>query len=189
MDVVDGAFSAPSHAPVRGRFLATFTAPGAPGFSRQFTKDASDYFVDMTQSGEAGCVTPVEPGVTINIGTRDDAGRLVAKLVIPLASYTNEAVALRLDDGDSSPLASASLGALRPWGGSGKVWQYSARGPGVKTVLLRDLGPRRPGRFQLAVLAARWFTAAAANQRAADTLLTVTIGAECVRHAATKKVD
>jgi len=107
----------------------------------------------------------------------------------PAGAYTNEAVALRLDDGDSSPLASARLGALRPWAGSGKVRRYRARGPGVKTVLLRDLGPRRPGRFQLTVLAARWFTAAAANQRAADTLLTVTIGAECVRHAATKKVD
>ena len=68
----------------------------------------------------------------------------------PTGAYTNEAVGLRLDDGDSSPIASASVGALRLWGGSGKVWQ---------------------------------------NQRAADTVLTVTIGAECVRHAATKKVD
>ncbi|MCI0749680.1 MAG: hypothetical protein L0Y32_03915 [Nevskiales bacterium] len=47
VNVVDGAFSAPSLAPVRGRFLAVFTHPLGQKFGKRFNKDASDYFVSV----------------------------------------------------------------------------------------------------------------------------------------------
>jgi hypothetical protein len=43
--VVNGGFSLPSLATPKGRFLATFTDPSGHGISKQFNKDASDYFL------------------------------------------------------------------------------------------------------------------------------------------------
>jgi hypothetical protein len=45
--VIDGAFSAPSLKFLRGRFWAEFTDAGGRSFSRQFNKDAGDYFLLM----------------------------------------------------------------------------------------------------------------------------------------------
>lgn len=47
LDVVNGAFSAPSLASVRGRFRAVFTNSAGKKFSKRFNKDASDYFVSI----------------------------------------------------------------------------------------------------------------------------------------------
>ncbi len=47
--VVNGAFSAPSLASLRGRFIAVFTGEGGRSFSRQFNKDASNYFLFMDE--------------------------------------------------------------------------------------------------------------------------------------------
>ena len=47
LDVANGAFSVPSLAAVKGRFLAHFTNATGQGFSKQFNKDASDYFLFM----------------------------------------------------------------------------------------------------------------------------------------------
>jgi uncharacterized repeat protein (TIGR01451 family) len=54
--VVHGAFTAASLTAVRGRFVATFTDPAGRQVSRQFTKDASAYFLPITS---ASAVTDV----------------------------------------------------------------------------------------------------------------------------------
>jgi hypothetical protein len=56
-------------------------------------------------------------------------------------------------------------------------------------VRLRNLAPRKPGIFQVKTKAKRWFTAAAADEPAASTVLQVNVGAACFTRAATKKVD
>ena len=43
--------------------------------------------------------------------------------------------------------------------------------------------------MQLSVKARRWFSADDANQPAASTTLTVTIGGQCFAHVVTKKSD
>ncbi len=43
--LVNGAFSALTLESLRGRFTASFTAPGATPITRRFTKDASRYYV------------------------------------------------------------------------------------------------------------------------------------------------
>ena len=50
VDVINGAFSAPSLAAVRGRFTAIYTDNEGETFSKCFNKDASDYFLPMVKS-------------------------------------------------------------------------------------------------------------------------------------------
>ena len=50
-NIVNGFFSAPSLATVRGRFLAVFTNTSGQSFPKQFTKDASDYFLLIPDDG------------------------------------------------------------------------------------------------------------------------------------------
>jgi uncharacterized repeat protein (TIGR01451 family) len=50
-DVVNGAFGVPAFAARRGRFVAAFRDPSGNATVRQFSKDASDYFVLIAPSG------------------------------------------------------------------------------------------------------------------------------------------
>jgi hypothetical protein len=77
------------------------------------------------------------------------------------------------------------VGALRPLGRSGTKWQYKFSGNGLRKVVLKNAGAT----MQVKVAAKKWFTAAAANQSAADTRLTITIGTQCFTHVVTKKTD
>ena len=86
------------------------------------------------------------------------------------------------------PIARRAVGPLPPQGSSGKFWQFKAPSA-LQKVSLKDLAPRQPGKFQLKAKATHWFTAAAANQPAADTMLTVTMGSQCFSHPVTKKRD
>jgi uncharacterized repeat protein (TIGR01451 family) len=52
-DVINGAFAAPSLAVVRGRFIAVYSDNDGQTFSRQFNKDASNYFLSMVKSNAA----------------------------------------------------------------------------------------------------------------------------------------
>jgi len=125
----------------------------------------------------------------VKLTTKKEAGKLSAHMTIDLSVYSNEPVSVRLDDRDSAPIALESVGALPPKGTSGKQWQFQTKDDGLKKVSLKSLAPRHPGKFVLGVTAKHWFTAAAANQPATDTTLTVTIGGQCFTHAATKKID
>ena len=110
-------------------------------------------------------------------------------MVIPLAGYSTEPVTVSLSDSDTASIASQAVGALPPQGTSGKNWQFKTRADGVQKVKLQNLASRQPGMFKLTVKTKHWFTAAAANQIAPDTTLTVRIGNLCFPHAATRKVD
>jgi hypothetical protein len=144
-----------------------------------------------TTTQPAGC-TPVpvlDPKANVRVTAHNDAGRIRAKMKIGLAGYESEPVTVSLSDGDTPTIASQSVGTLPPLGTSGKRWKFRTVVDGVQKVVLHDLGPRQAGTFDLSVRTRRWFTAAAANQSAANTVLTVQIGNRCFTHAATRKVD
>jgi hypothetical protein len=134
------------------------------------------------------CGTVVaDPLAKVTVTTRREAGTLSAKMYIPLATYTNEPVRVRLDDTDTTPIAEALLGSIPPKGRAPfKQWRFKTKAPGVQQFALRDKGT---GQLQLTVRAKKWFSAAAANQAATGTTLTVTIGGQCLSHVVTKKTD
>jgi hypothetical protein len=82
-----------------------------------------------------------------------------------------------------------SLSALPPVGKAPfKKWVRKTKlKTGVVQVQLQKT--KSPGAFKLAVKAKRWFTAAEANQPAASSDLTVTVGTQCFRLPVTKKTD
>lgn len=120
------------------------------------------------------------------VRARRDAGQLRLKADLPLSSYDSEPVTVRIDDTDSQPIAQQAMGTLPPKGASGERWQFSTKAPGVQKVQLR-LKP--PGIYRLLVKSKRWFQAADADQSAANTRVTVSIGTQCFARAATVKVD
>jgi hypothetical protein len=109
-------------------------------------------------------------------------------MTIGLGSYAGEPVTVRLDDTDTQPIAARAFVSIPPFGSAGTRWRFKAK-DGVQKVQLKDLGASHPGMFQLVVKAKHWFTAAAANDVAENTHLTVTIGAQCFTHVVTKKTD
>jgi hypothetical protein len=135
------------------------------------------------------CPTISDPHANVKLTAKKDAGKLSARAMIDLSTYADESVTVRLDDPDTAPIVIQSVGALPPKGSSGKLWQFHTRSDGLQKVSLKNLAPRFPGKFKLSATAKHWFTAAAANQPATDTTLTVIIGSECFRHVATKKND
>src|SRR5207249_1590738 len=130
--------------------------------------------------------TITDPKATISIKTLGDAGRLNVKALIALGSYVNEPVGVRLDDSDSMPIVRQTIGSLLPVRSSGTAFRFKTKALGVQQVRLKAAGA---GIYKLAIKAKRWFTAAAANDTAANTRLTVTIGTQCFSHATTKKTD
>jgi hypothetical protein len=139
----------------------------------------------------SGCtnVPVVDERANVKVIARNDAGRISARMQIDLAGYTADQVTVRLADTDTPTIASQGVGSLPAIGSSGKKWQFKTRNDGVQKVSLINLAPRQPGKFKLQVKAKHWFTAAAANQPAANTQLTVQIGNLCFTHAATRKTD
>ena len=134
-----------------------------------------------------GCTNLVsDPNASVVVRTKKGAGRLTVSAKIPLGTYSGEPLSIRLDDSDSQPIASKALGPLPRRGKSGKLWKYSGRGNGLTKLSLKDLGG---GTFKLEASAKKWVSAAAANQTAAQTKLTVTIGSQCFTHVVTKKID
>ncbi len=132
-----------------------------------------------------------DPKAKIDVKTRNEIGKLSAKMVIPLALYMGDPVVVRLDDGDSQPIAIRSFLTLPPLGTSGTKWRFKSKSDGVQKVQLKSLEPKQPGMSQIIVKTKRWFTAAAANDPTpANTRLTITIGGtQCYTHVATKKTD
>ena len=120
--------------------------------------------------------------------TKGEKGQLGAKMLIPLGAYNGEHVNVRLDDGDTQPIAERTLPEVAPRAAPGKLWKFKSKS-GLTQVQLKNLDPKQPGMFQLVVQSKKWFTAAAANETAANTRLTVTIGSQCFMHPATKKTD
>ena len=130
--------------------------------------------------------TIADPKAKVAIKTRNEAGQLSVKTVLALGSYAGEPVSVRLDDGDSAPIVRQTIGGLLPVGSSGTSFRFKTKALGVQQVQLKAAGP---GAFKLGIKAKHWFTAAAADDTAANTRLTVTIGTRCFTHAATAKKD
>jgi len=127
---------------------------------------------------------------SVKVTARNDVGRVNAKMTVKLpAGYSGESVTVSLSDSDTPTIASQALGALPPLGSSGTRWQFRTTATGVQKVALHKLGGKLPDSFKLSVKTRSWFSAAAANQSAPNTLLTVQIGNRCFTHAATRKVD
>ena len=117
------------------------------------------------------------------MNAHNGAGMLSAKLVLALpGGYVNEPLTVDLVD-TSGPLASQSLTLLPPVGRSSAKWQLKTKRDGLQKVLLKGI-KSSPGQFQLKLKAKHFF--AAANDSAANTRLTVTLGGRCFAHAASK---
>ncbi len=146
-----------------------------------------------TCGGDCSCQCTnlvVDPKAKIDVNTKKGIGKLTAKMLIPLGPYTGDPIVVRLDDGDSAPIAARSLATLPPLGASGAQWQFKAKVDGLQQVQLKSLETKMPGMSQITVKAKRWFTAAAANDTAANTRLTITVGGvQCYTHVVTKKTD
>ncbi len=143
---------------------------------------------------QSDCTCPctnevTDPKATITVKTKREAGSLTVRLLIPLDTYAGEAVAVRLDDTDSTPISQQAVGALPAKGKTGKVWEYKVKPKGLQRVTLTKLSPRQPGMFRAVVKASKWFTTNAANQSAAETRLTLSIGGRCFTHVVKKKTD
>jgi hypothetical protein len=95
---------------------------------------------------------------------------------------------VRLSDTDSPLIVAQTVGTLPPQGTSGKRWQFRSAADGLQKVALKWRAPRQPG-TKVALKAKRWFTAAAADQSAGSTLLTVQVGGVCYTHPVTNKRD
>ena len=133
--------------------------------------------------------TPVsDPKAKVTLKTKAESGKLTAKFEIPLGSYAGEPVTVRLSDTDTDPIQVLNVGPLTAKGTSGKKFEYKAK-TGLQKVQLGDRTSKTLLSFSVALKAAHWFTAADANQPAAGTTLTVTIGPRCFTHVATKKQD
>jgi hypothetical protein len=133
-----------------------------------------------------------DPNAKVEVKTKNEIGKLTAKMVIPLGPYTGDAVVVRLDDADSQPIAIRSLLALPPLGASGTKWRFKSKADGLQQVQLKSLEAKQPGMSQIVVKTKRWFTAAAANDPTpgANTRLTITFGGtQCYTHVLTKKTD
>lgn len=133
----------------------------------------------------------VDPKAKVQITTKNGAGQLAATVTLALDGYAGEPVTIALADGDSPLIARTTLGALAPIGKPPfKKWLRKASGKtGVLQVKLQSRGSRQPGLWKLGLKAKRWFTADAADQPAGATYLTIGVGTQCFRVAATKKSD
>lgn len=138
------------------------------------------------------CVGDVaDPKASIQVKTKKESGQLKVKMLVALPSDPGptDVVTVRLDDGDTQPIARRTLLPLVPVGAPGKLWRFADKAGGLRRVQLKSLGTKQPGMYQLAIDAKSWFTAAAADDTAPNTRVTVTIGAQCFTHVATKKTD
>jgi hypothetical protein len=138
---------------------------------------------------DALCSGPTDAKDAVMLRTVRQAGQLNARLTVPLAAYAGEPVTVRLDDTDSSPIVVETVATLPPKGARGNMWQYRVTSDGLRSVRLKNLAPRLPGRFQVQVMARRWFSTQDANRPAPETTLTVSIGNNCYSHGATRKMD
>jgi hypothetical protein len=119
----------------------------------------------------------------VKVTAHNGVGVLTAKLMLDLGTYVHEPVSVALAD-TGGTLASQSMVLLPPLGKKGNKWQRKSKLDGVQKVLLTSLGPAFPGQFRLTLKAKHFF--AAANDTAANTRLTVTVGGQCFAHAASK---
>src|SRR5262249_30290601 len=165
------------------------TCAGAGTTTTTSTQPGGTTTTTSTLPGGCTPVPVVDPRASVRVTTRNAAGKVTGRMLITLAAYAGEPVTVSLSDSDTPTIASQSFAALPAQGTSGRKWQFKTLADGVQKVTLQDKTSRQPNTFKVSVNAKHWFTAAAANQLAADTNLTVRIGNLCFTHVATKKTD
>jgi Tol biopolymer transport system component len=132
------------------------------------------------------CTAISDPSTVIKVDAKNDVGKLVAKLALPLSSYDDLPLTVSLVDSDGT-IASQAVGAVSPKGRSGKKWQYKVSTvAGVGKVQLAK-SASNPNALQVRIKAKGWFTSAAADQTASNTRLVLTLGSRCYSFTVTKK--
>jgi Tol biopolymer transport system component len=128
------------------------------------------------------CTNLTDPDALVKMTAKHDAGKLTAKFTVPFQSYDGFPITLTLVDNDGT-IASQQIG-LAAKGHSGKLWQFKIKGVGVFKVQIKEV---TPGTFAVKIKAKQWFTAAQANQSAANTQLLISGPGQCFSHIVTKK--
>jgi Tol biopolymer transport system component len=131
------------------------------------------------------CTNLNDPTATVKLTAKKNAGKLTAKLTLPIQSYDDFPIALSLVDSDGT-ITRQKLGVLPAKGHSGRTWQFKIAGVGVYKVQLKEIAP---GTFALKIKAKHWFTAAQANQSATNTHLLIGVHGECFSQVVTGKKD
>jgi uncharacterized repeat protein (TIGR01451 family) len=72
MDVINGAFAAPSLATARGRFIAVYSDNNGQTFSKQFNKDASNYFLSVVKSNATADLSVAQDGTPDQVTIGND---------------------------------------------------------------------------------------------------------------------
>ena len=125
----------------------------------------------------------------VGMNTVDGAGVLSVRLTVPLDSYGGEAVELRIDDPDSTPIARRRVSGLAPRGRRGNHWLYRFPDPSQPRIRIQDVSRRLPGHHRISIQARRWYDAGDADYPADETMLTIQVGSECFVHPVTRKLD
>jgi Tol biopolymer transport system component len=133
------------------------------------------------------CANVLDSRTRVLLRTRNGAGQLVVTAFLPLASYVDAPVTVRLDDDNSSPMVQQAVGALAPVGQSNKKWQFKTKADGVQSVQI--VKTSQPGQHKLTVRSKRWFTNLQADDAKEDTHVTITVGTQCFTHEVTTKVE
>lgn len=135
---------------------------------------------------DAPCTDVTGPRTSVTVRAGKDKGMITAKLTVPLLDYAGDPVRVELSDRDG--LIAATTVPSVPRRGTRNVWSW--KGPvGLRKLQLKDRAPAATGTFDVSVKTKRWFSAAAADRPAADTILRVHVGERCFEHRATRKID
>jgi Tol biopolymer transport system component len=132
------------------------------------------------------CLPLSDPKATVNVRSTRNAGTVAVKLTLPAlpSPYMGTGVAVRLFDTDGI-VVQQELAAVPAKGKSGRVWQYKAKGDGLKQVTIK--ATKIPNVYKVVVKSKRWFASALADQPAASTSFAFSIGGQCFVHVVTKK--
>src|SRR5262249_50201305 len=129
------------------------------------------------------CERITDPRAKVEV-SRDD-GRVEAKVLLPLESYTGEAVTVTLADTGGGRIAATTLASLAAAGKH--TWIHQSHGPGLQLVQLRPKLRDPLRRLQLRISAERWFDRHDADRSSDNTVLRVLIGGRCFVHPVTSE--
>lgn len=138
--------------------------------------------------GASACGTAFpDPATKVTVKTAKGSGTLDLKTVVPVDTISPATpLTVELADGDSTPIVRARIVGLIPLDEAGTKLRYKVKTTGLQQLLVKR---KQPGMWQVKVKAKRWFTAAQANQPAAQTYVTLRIGTACFSGSVTTKRD